>query len=79
MIETDKEGRVMWKRMRLVVMGLVLAVAALAAGSVRAAPAAPPVTDLGTLGGSTSQAYGINDRGRVVGRIGSHAALWQTR
>ena len=79
MIETDKEGRVMWKRMRLVVVGLVLVATALAAGSVRAAPAAPPVTDLGTLGGNSSVAYGINDRGQVVGRIGSHAALWQTR
>jgi probable HAF family extracellular repeat protein len=39
------------------------------------------VTDLGTLGGSFSQAYGINDKGQVVGcattTSGSlHAFLW---
>ncbi len=55
MIETDKE-EVMRKRMQLVVVGLVLAVAALVAGPVRAAPAPPIVTDLGTLGGNTSVA-----------------------
>lgn len=39
------------------------------------------VTDLGTLGGSSSQAYGINDTGQVVGNADtsnglSHAFLW---
>ena len=39
------------------------------------------VTDLGTLGGSSSQAYGINDAGQVVGKADtssglSHAFLW---
>jgi len=39
------------------------------------------VTDLGTLGGSSSQAYGINDTGQVVGKADttngfSHAFLW---
>lgn len=39
------------------------------------------VTDLGTLGGSSSKAYGINDTGKVVGEADtssgySHAFLW---
>ena len=38
-------------------------------------------TDLGTLGGNSSVAYGINDSGQVAGSSdtpppGSHAALW---
>ena len=38
--------------------------------------------DLGTLGGDSSQAYGINDNGQVVGvstladGVTSHAFLW---
>jgi probable HAF family extracellular repeat protein len=39
-------------------------------------------TDLGTLGGSKSLAYGINDAGQIVGwshTLGgeSHAVLWE--
>ena len=40
--------------------------------------------DLGTLGGKTSEAFGINDIGQVVGRAGTsdddwigHAFLWE--
>ncbi len=72
----------MRKRMQLVVVGLVLAVAALVAGPVRAAPAPLLATDLGTLGGSRSGATGINDRGQVVGMSetasgAEHAVLWE--
>lgn len=39
------------------------------------------ITDLGTLGGSSSQAYGINDKGQVVGSSffsgGERAFLWE--
>jgi probable HAF family extracellular repeat protein len=35
------------------------------------------VTDLGTLGGSISSAYSINNKGQVVGRTGIGAFLWQ--
>ncbi len=47
----------------------------------------PPVlytlTDLGTLGGTFSQAFGVNDKGWVVGfsttegDVGLHAFLWR--
>ena len=72
----------MRKRMQLVVVGLVLAVAALVAGPVRAAPAPRLATDLGTLGGSSSYAHGINARGQVVGYSSTasddwHAFLWE--
>lgn len=50
-------------RVRLTIVVLL----ALFAGSVRPACAQGEVTDLGTLGGSSSQALGVNDSGTVVG------------
>jgi len=52
--------------------------------SGQASPSAAPrytITDLGSLGGSASQAFGINDKGQVVGTsninpLTSHAFLW---
>jgi probable HAF family extracellular repeat protein len=46
------------------------------------APSSYVVTDLGTLGGLSAQAYDINDAGQVVGLAytassGGHAFLWQ--
>jgi autotransporter-associated beta strand protein/probable HAF family extracellular repeat protein len=35
------------------------------------------ITDLGTLGGSASGAFGINDSGQVVGQANGHAFLYQ--
>ncbi len=35
------------------------------------------ITDLGTLCECGSIAYGINDRGQVVGRSGPHAFVWE--
>ena len=54
--------------------------ATLAAGPVSARE---PVTDLGTLGGTYSQAEAISNRGQVVGRSFTtdgevHAVLWTT-
>jgi probable HAF family extracellular repeat protein len=41
------------------------------------------VTDLGTLGGSVSAAFGVNDAGQVVGfaskAVGFHAFLWDSQ
>jgi probable HAF family extracellular repeat protein len=53
----------------------------------RSAPVAPEftataaavigtATDLGTLGGSTSEAYGINTNGRIVGRSKTSSGAW---
>jgi probable HAF family extracellular repeat protein len=68
-------------------VGLATIVAAIAAfwapGLTQAAPRAYTVVDLGTLGGSTSEAYGLNDDGVVVGRaavagdIASHAFVYR--
>jgi len=68
----------MWKHgMRRVVLA---AIAVLAAPVARAEPMYE-ITDLGTLGGTASQAYGMNDVGRVVGSAKTvsgqiHAFLW---
>lgn len=65
----------------LILIGLMLATPGMAhfspsalAADLQSAPQADPptparytITDLGTLGGDTTQAYGINDEGQVVG------------
>jgi len=50
--------------------------------SAQAPPAGVTITDLGTLGGGSSVAYGINNHGQVVGESdtvdgNTHAFLWQ--
>lgn len=63
--------------MKRAVIGVSMAMASLAAHA-----AGWIITDLGTLGGSTSQATGINNRGQVVGTsslagdVSSHAFLY---
>jgi probable HAF family extracellular repeat protein len=63
------DGRV--RRSRVLILTLILGLAAFPSRSVKGhAPAAPPfyvLTDLGTLGGLSAQAYEINDAGHVVG------------
>jgi probable HAF family extracellular repeat protein len=54
-----------------------------AAGPTKPLPATVAVTDLGTLGGSASSGYGVNNSGQVAGTslFGKdktlHACLWQ--
>jgi probable HAF family extracellular repeat protein len=56
---------------------------ALAANSQPSPQAVPPIkprytiTDLGTLGGGSSQAFGINKKGQVVGQSSYHAFSWE--
>jgi probable HAF family extracellular repeat protein len=66
------------------VVPIIVATLFLAQGSLpaQAQTASYSVTDLGTLGGATSRACGINDRGQIVGRSALangkvHAFLWQ--
>jgi probable HAF family extracellular repeat protein len=69
------------------VAALTLVVAVVSAGSAAAKPpgTAYSVTDLGTLGGTTSNAYGVNDSGAVVGSStiagdgASHAFLYDSQ
>jgi probable HAF family extracellular repeat protein len=65
---------------------IMLATCVLVGGWSEPAKAAPPpaqlsITDLGTLGGSFSQANDINNRGQVVGEATTsgaiHAFLWE--
>lgn len=68
---------------RETVLAALVALLLVAVGE--AAPATPGrwvITDLGTLGGSGSDAYSINDRGQIVGSAETkagrrHAVLWE--
>ncbi len=71
----------MKRTMRKVVL-LTIAVAALVVAQPAAASAQLPIIDLGTLGGTFSDARAINERGQVVGESTTatgeeHAFLWQ--
>ena len=62
-------------------VGLLALVLSLLTPSRRLAAENYSITDLGTLGGSQSRAYGVNDLGQVVGESrtvtgDSHAFLW---
>jgi probable HAF family extracellular repeat protein len=67
---------------RAVAVGLgALAIAVSAPAAVVAAPTTFTIRDLGTLGGTTSEAVAINDRGQVAGSSttadgSSHAFVW---
>lgn len=68
--------------MRRLVMCLAIAVALVAAGARASGTSTYTLVDLGTLGGKTSEAAGINDRGMIVGGSDTtsgarHAFLWQ--
>jgi probable HAF family extracellular repeat protein len=69
---------------RLAAIGLVLCASAQEDPTVSAQPHAQyQVTDLGTLGGNRSSAYGVNNRGQVVGVAETaagemHAFLWNS-
>jgi probable HAF family extracellular repeat protein len=73
------------RRLALLVAGLALlaGVAAAVSGGGKQAEARWVITDLGTLGGKTSNAVAINGRGQVIGssrtRSGAdHAFLWES-
>src|SRR3954447_10985683 len=48
-------------------LALCIGLAVLTAGPVQAAPARVRILDLGTLGGTFSDAIAINDRGQIAG------------
>jgi probable HAF family extracellular repeat protein len=73
------------RRAMLSVCAAVLAAVAavLVAGASASVQARWVITDLGTLGGKESVAYGINERGQIVGGSqtgtgASHAFLWES-
>lgn len=55
------------KRLFLNLLLTILLVCLVATSQTIAAPLTYTITDLGTLGGTVSKAYGINDSGQVVG------------
>jgi probable HAF family extracellular repeat protein len=58
-------------------LGLALIALAIFAFPSQAAPPRYVYHDLGTLGGNTSNAYGINDTGRVVGSSLNGSGIWR--